>query len=145
MCTLFLCSNYSFQCDQLLLLFLSFTPVFPPRSALQRERHLVSQLRDSLDEERGSQQDLTQRERQAVQELQASLDTERARMLDMQAKLDRERHKVQVSVACEGMDEWIFVFAQDSGLTIHGLRVKSQDLRSKDSRVFLHTLKRHVT
>ena len=57
---------------------------------------LVSELRNSLASERGSQQDLSQRERVAVDNLQAALDLERSKMLDMQAALRKERIKVQV-------------------------------------------------
>ena len=52
--------------------------------ALQRERQLNAQLRESLDEERGSKDDMSVRERAAIADLQAMLDLERSKLLDLQ-------------------------------------------------------------
>ena len=63
-------------------------------SALQRERQLCAQLRDSLEEERGSVHDTSLREKMTIGDLQSMLDLERSKILEMQTALERERHKV---------------------------------------------------
>lgn len=68
--------------------------MFVACSALQRERQLNSQLRDTLDEERGSLHETSFREKAAITDLQAMLDLERSKLLDLQTNLEREKTKV---------------------------------------------------
>ena len=58
----------------------------------------MSQLRDQLAEERGSQRDLSRQETAALSDMQVQLDLERGRMLDMSTALQKERSKVQVGM-----------------------------------------------
>ena len=74
--------------------FIIMVPVCCIFSALQRERQLCGQLRESLDEERGSVHDTSMREKITIGDLQTMLDLERSKILDMQTALERERQKV---------------------------------------------------
>ena len=55
---------------------------------------MVTQLQDSLDEERSSQREVTQREGAAIADLQAHLELERGRVAELQSAMENERIKI---------------------------------------------------
>ena len=71
--------------------------------ALQQEQEITSKLRDTIQDERHSQQDTVHREQVAIADLQAMVDLERSKMMDMQRALERE--KVRGVTVCSWGDE----------------------------------------
>jgi hypothetical protein len=72
-------------------------------SALQRERNLRAELRESLELERNNSLSKSQQTQSTINDLQSRLDFEKSKYLDIASALEREQKKVTtLNLALEG-------------------------------------------